>query len=300
MTKIVFLGSPEVAVTSLKSIQPMVGLVITQPDRAKGRSARPVPTPVKQHCLDQGIEVVEASDSKQVADALELAMPFDAGVVVAFGNLLNRRTLSLSRLGYLNVHFSLLPRWRGAAPVQASIAAGDSRTGVSLMELDAGLDTGPVIACHSVAISDSDDGNTLTERLGVIGASLLARELKPWLAGARYASIQGGTEPTYAQKIRSADRRLDISAASVDLARRVRALAPSPGAFFETATGPMKILAAESLPGAGEPGRIDIIGGAVLVGTGSGLLRLETVQPAGKRPMPATDWARGTLLTEVT
>lgn len=296
MNNIVFLGSPAVAVPALSEIESLVSLVITQPDRPQGRSGQPQPTPVKAHAESKGIPVIQASTSAEVAEALSSAGHFDAGVVVAFGSLLTPSALASTRRGFLNVHFSLLPRWRGAAPVQSAIAAGDERTGVSLMELDVGLDTGPVVAVRSVSIESAENAGSLTARLGRIGAEMLGSELGAWMEGLRYASRQGEAGATYAPKIGSEHRRLSVDDSAEALVLRIRSLSPSPGAFFETSRGPLKVLNASSRDGSIAPGVLEAEDDLVLLGTGAGVLVLARVQPAGKREMLAGDWLRGNRL----
>lgn len=176
--------------------------------------------------------------------------------------------------------------------MRAAILAGDDRTGVSLMRLDAGLDTGPVVSTVSVAIGREENAGVLTDRLARLGADLILEEIEPILEGRRYVAPQAG-EPTYAPKIGRQDRLLDLARPATELARRVRALAPTPGAVIEIPTGPMKVLDAEVGTGDLEVGEFEPIEGAVEVGTGEGTLRLRVVHPAGRRAMSAGDWWRG-------
>lgn len=293
MTRLVFMGTPAAAVPTLERLADRVALVVTQPDRPRGRSGKPQPSPVAEAADRLGITTVKPSRSSEIAEMIDRNGPFDLGVVVAFGMLLDGAALSVPRHGYLNVHFSLLPRWRGAAPVQAAILSGDRRSGVSLMVLDPGLDTGPVVAGTSVAIGSEDTGGSLTDRLARLAAALSYAEVDPFLGGRRFASPQAETGVTYAPKLGRADRRLDLSAGAQDLARRVRALAPHPGAFLMAGTDLLRILSARASEGAADLGSVEYDGSKVTVGTGWGLLVLESVQPAGGRVMTAVDWARG-------
>lgn len=293
MSRIVFLGTPDAAVTVLSRIADRVALVVTRPDRPKGRSGVPAPPPVKEFADAAGIPVIQPQRSADLAGMLGAYGPFEMGVVVAFGMLLRPDALSVPRLGHLNVHFSLLPRWRGAAPVQAAILAGDQRTGVSLMQLDEGLDTGPVIAVRSTAIGADEDAGALTGRLARLGADLLDQELEPVLAGRRWASPQPLDGVTRAAKVGGADRALDLTRPATELERRIRALAPEPGAHADAGGQPLQILAARARVGSAPVGALSVEDGEVWLGTGSGLLQLGTVKPSGRRSMPAVEWMRG-------
>jgi methionyl-tRNA formyltransferase len=246
-----------------------------------------------------GIAVIQPGRAADLAAMMREHAPFDLGVVVAFGMLLGPDALSVPRLGHLNVHFSLLPRWRGAAPVQAAILAGDERSGVTIMHLDPGLDTGPIVAVRSTAIARDEDAGGLTARLAVMGADLLGQELEPFLAGRRWPSPQPGDGVTHAAKIGAADRALDLSRPAVELERQIRALAPEPGALADAGGQPLQILAAKAIPGSAPVGALSAQAGQVWLGTGSGLLHLATVKPAGRRSMPAIDWMRGARVSEL-
>ncbi len=293
MSRIVFLGTPEAAVTVLDRIADRVDLVVTMPDRPSGRSRSTRPPAVKERALDLGIPVVQPEHASEVAGAIAGYGPFDLGVVVAYGMLLDEAALDVSRLGHVNVHFSLLPRWRGAAPVQAALLSGDERTGVSLMQLERGLDTGPVFSVVSLAIRPDDNAGTLTARLAVVGARLLSSELAPILEGRRFPGPQPGSGASYAPKIGPADRPLDFARHAVDLARQVRALAPMPGATANAGERTIRILAARATDRDIPVGQVRAELGSVFVGTGSGSLVLDRVQPAGGRSMTAADWYRG-------
>lgn len=297
MSRIVFLGTPHAGVAVLRRIADRVALVVTRPDRPQGRSGEPVAPPVKDFASAAGIPVIQPERSSDLAAMLDERAPFDLGVVVAFGMLLKPDVLALPRLGHLNVHFSLLPRWRGAAPVQAALLAGDKRTGVSLMHLDEGLDTGPVVAVRSTAIAPDEDAGTLTDRLAELGADLLGQELEPFLAGRRWPAPQPSEGVTYAGKLGAPDRRLDLSRSALELERRIRALAPEPGARVDAGGQPLQILAARAMPGSAPVGAVSVEDGQVWLGTGSGLLRLATVKPAGRRSMPAAEWMRGARIS---
>jgi methionyl-tRNA formyltransferase len=219
--------------------------------------------------------------------------PFDLGVLVAFGQLIRPETLAIPRAGILNAHFSLLPRWRGAAPVERSIMAGDTRTGVSVMRLDPGLDTGPVIAMASSAIGDAETGGSLTERLAIVAAREIARTVEPFAGGLLLAVPQPPEGATYADKLTASDRRVDWTRPATEIARRVRALNPRPGVSMDVDDGPVKILTAVAREGSMSPGAVETDGGRLLIGTGAGILEPGVVQPAGKGAMEAPAWLRG-------
>jgi methionyl-tRNA formyltransferase len=218
----------------------------------------------------------------------------DLFLVVAYGELLPVDVLALPRLGAVNLHFSLLPRWRGASPVQHALLHGDPVTGVTVMLMDQGLDTGPVLAQLDEPVDPSDDAGSLGGRLAGIGAELLVDSVRAWVAGPLVPQAQRGT-PTYAPKLTALDRMLDWTAPATEVVNRIRALAPDPGARSAWRGAAMNVLRAElgeDVPGA--PGEIVATeASGVLVKTGSGVVRLLEVAPAGRRRMPAADWARG-------
>jgi methionyl-tRNA formyltransferase len=216
--------------------------------------------------------------------------------VAAFGQLLAQDVLDLPPFGCLNVHASLLPRWRGAAPVAAAILAGDDVTGVTIMQLDAGLDTGPLLAQRETAIRPDDTRATLQERLSYLGAQLLAETLPAYLAGELQPEAQAEGEATFADQLRKEDGELDWSHSAVELDRRIRAFAPWPGTFTYWGNRRLKILEAATAPDrrAGEPpGTVVEMDGGAGIATGEGVLRLESVQLAGKRAMEIAGFLRG-------
>ncbi|MGF1665900.1 MAG: methionyl-tRNA formyltransferase [Acidimicrobiia bacterium] len=290
--RVAFLGTPDAAVPSLRALASIaeIPIVITQPDRPQGRSRAPQPPPVKVTAEAMGIPVAQPERSGDIASMLEGAGPLDAAVLVAFGQLIRPDALAVPRRGFLNVHFSILPRWRGAAPVQRAIMAGDRRMGVTVMVLEAGLDTGPTVATWSTGLGASESGGAVLARLSDGGAALMAEVLEPYVHG-RLAAVAQPAGATPAAKITSVDRAIDWTESAVDTSRRVVALSPRPGAFTHFRGQPFKILAAEAVGGEGEPGLIDP--SELTVGTGAGRLRLIEVQPAGRTPMNAADWARG-------
>jgi methionyl-tRNA formyltransferase len=296
-TRVVFMGTPEFAVPSLRALLQhtrVVG-VVTQPDRPAGRGQKLVESPVKQAAREAGVPVIQPQKLSEPAAFAQLAawQP-DLIVVAAFGQILKPAVLDLPPLGCLNVHASLLPRWRGAAPVAAAIAAGDSETGVTLMRMDPGLDTGPLLAKSIEPIRPDDTTGTLTARLAQRGADLLLAALPAYLAGALEPQPQDNALATYAPQLKKEDGRLDFTRSAVELERRVRALTPWPGAFALWQGQPLKVLRAALAEGvSGQPGEVLPHAEGVAVACGHGALRLLEVQPAGKRAMPASDFARG-------
>lgn len=218
---------------------------------------------------------------------------FDVGVVVAFGRILSEEVLAATRMGYLNLHFSLLPRWRGAAPVERAIMAGDTATGVTIIQIDAGLDTGPVLTAQLVDILEGETGGALTTRLAGLGASLISRALPPFVDGSLVPVAQTDEGMTYAPKITKADRAIQVELGVHDAIRRIRALAPSPAATILVDGEPFKVLSATPSQMQVETGEWAAIGGAPVVGLGDGALSLGLIQPPGRSPVSAADWLRG-------
>lgn len=297
--RVVFLGNDAWSVPSLAGVVRATDLevvtVVTNPPRPAGRGSRIRPTAVADAAAELGTPLLEI-DSVRDARTMERlrALAPDLFLVVAYGELLPVDVLSLPRLGAVNLHFSLLPRWRGASPVQHALLHGDRVTGVTVMLMDQGLDTGPVLAQMDEPVDPSDDAGSLGGRLAGIGAQLLVESVRAWVAGPLVPQAQRGT-PTYAPKLTPLDRMLDWSAPATEVVNRVRALAPDPGARTAWRGAAMKVLRAE--PGediSGAPGEIVATEArGVLVKSGSGVVRLLEVAPAGRRRMPAADWARG-------
>ena len=294
----VYLGTSEFAAAVLERLaasphRPQ--LVVTRPDRPRGRGRRVTPPPVAIAAGELGIELaqpVSVNDADARARIAEAAP--DVLVVCAFGALIKEELLAAHHI--LNVHPSLLPRWRGAAPIERAIMSGDSTTGVSIMELTAGLDSGPVCLEESEPIGPEDTYGTLAQRLQRIGGELLVRALDE----SPPCAEQDEARVTYADKITAADRQLDPSRPAEELERTVRALTPHIGAYVALADGtPLGVREARVGPprdgGAGEtqPGAISLDGPLPVLATADGTLELVVVQPAGKRPMPGGDYLRG-------
>lgn len=295
--RLVFMGTPEFAVPSLKALHRRTHVVgvVTQPDRAAGRGRKRVLPPVKVFALEAGLPVIQPQKLREPEAMAQLAAwAPDLIVVAAFGQILKPAVLALPRHGCLNVHASLLPRWRGAAPVAAALLAGDAETGVTLMQMDAGLDTGPTLARHAEPIQPNDTAGTLTARLAEAGAALLIEALPASLSGALTPVPQDASSATYAPQLKKEDGRLAFTPAASELERRVRAFDPWPGAFAVWAGGPLKVRRAAVMTGAfGPPGTVVGTERGPAVACGADALLLVEVQPAGKQPMPAADFARG-------
>lgn len=298
--RLVFAGTPIVAARTLEHLldhsEHEVIAVISRPDAPAGRSRRPVPSPVAELATERGIELwrpQRPGDPEFVARLAQLAP--DACPVIAYGALLPQRVLEIPAYGWLNVHYSLLPRWRGAAPVQRAILAGDGSTGVSVFRLVPAMDAGPVFATATVEIAPGETSGELLERLTPIGAALLVETLDRVADGSAVATEQSEDGVTVAPKLTVEDARLDWSADARDLARLVRACNPSPMAWTTYHGERFRVLRAESVegPSGPAPGEIAVGRREVLVGTGAGAVRLIEVQPQGKRPMPAPAWANG-------
>ena len=296
MSRAILLGTPEAALPALRVLEPLVELaaVVTRPDRPRGRSGRPQPSPVKQAALERGLKVLQPETVADLDAVVGTLGHLEIAVVVAFGMLLPPATLRRPRRGFVNVHFSLLPRWRGAAPVERAILAGDETTGVSLMVIDEGLDTGPVLAVEATPIGPDENRAELTDRLATLGAGLLADTLPGYLAGEIRPEPQPEEGVTTAWRITPEDRRLDPGMTSAEVLRLVRALAPRPGAYAITAGHRIQLLEARPADHPGiPPGEVRAEDGVVLLGTGDGAIQLAVVQPEGRSPMAASAWLRG-------
>lgn len=296
--RLVFAGTPGFAVPSLHAAVRRGGEVVavyTQPDRPAGRGRQPTPSPVKQAALELGLEVRQPESLRDPAtqDALRALQP-DLMIVVAYGLILPQKVLDIPRHGCWNVHASLLPRWRGAAPIQRAIEAGDDETGVCLMQMEKGLDTGPVLLSLRTPIEADDTGGRLHDRLAELGAEVLGDGLTLLRAGMRPAAVPQPAEGvTYAAKLDKGEARLDWSAPAAALARRVRAFDPWPVAEAELAGERLRIHAAEAVPGRADAAPGNVLSAdrdGIVVACGDGALRLLRVQRDGGRPMAAVDY----------
>ncbi len=291
--RIVFLGTPPEAAVALQALVRAghdVALVITRPDRRRGRGGKTLPSPVRRAAEDLGLDVRTPERAREVVGDLRES-DAELGVVVAFGQLLPDDVLAAIPHGFVNVHFSLLPRWRGAAPVERAILAGDAETGVCLMEIVQELDAGPVYACESIPIGPDDTAGQLRAELAERGAALLVDNLEA-IPTVEPTPQEG--EPTYADKLDPAEFELDWRLPAAELDRVVRAGNPRPGAWTTVDGQRLKVLRARPV---GEPAPDDTSPGALLddpaVVTGEGRLELLEVQPAGKQKMAAEAWVRG-------
>lgn len=302
LTKVIFMGTPDFAVPSLIALINggyHVVAVVTQPDRPSGRGKKLMPSPVKVAAQQAGIAVLQPATLKSPEAVAQLAaLAPDVMVVAAFGQILRANVLALPRSGCLNVHASLLPRWRGAAPIAAAINAGDAETGVTLMLMDEGLDTGPMLARRAVPITQAHTGDSLTVELAQVGASLLVDTLPAWLAGAIEPQPQDNSRATLAPRLKKEAGEIDWQWPAEAIERQVRAFFSWPGAYTQGPRGPLKILETTlapdiPLPAHGRPGLVFQHQKNVYVAAGSGALQLVTVQPAGKNPMPAAAMVNG-------
>jgi len=291
--RIVFAGTPEFALLSLRALVDAgyeVVAVYTQPDRPSGRGQRLSASPVKSYALEQGLTVMQPQTFRDPGVAAQLAaLRPDLMVVAAYGLILPQTILDIPTNGCLNVHASLLPRWRGAAPIQAAILADDRETGISLMQMSAGLDCGAVYSTRAVAIGKAETAGELHDRLAIVGGQLLVADLPKILDGEIVAVAQDESRACYAAKISKQDAELDWSKPAEELQRRVRAYNPAPGAFF-VAAGDVRVKvwqAAAILDVDGQPGRVmQYDGDGIVVACGRGGLKLESLQLAGKRRVP--------------
>ncbi|GIW06394.1 MAG: methionyl-tRNA formyltransferase [Dehalococcoidia bacterium] len=297
--RVVFMGTPEFAVPSLRALASSgveLVAVYTQPDRPAGRGRRLAPSPVKTAALELGVPVFQPATLRppEEVDRLAALQP-DVIVVAAFGQILRPNVISIPPHGILNVHASLLPRWRGAAPIPAAILAGDTETGVTIMLIDPGLDTGPMLAKAAIPITEDDTTGTLTEKLAVLGADLLIRVLPEWVAGRIIPEPQDDALATVAPRIQPADAIIDWRQPSLQIARQVRAYQPWPGARSWLHGKQLTILAATPVGGEAEPPGAIVLEGrsGLAVATGEGLLRLHRVQLEGGKPLDAASFRAG-------
>jgi len=297
--RIIFMGTPDFAVPSLQRLHEMyrVVAVVTQPDRPRGRGRKPEASPVKRAAEVAGLPVFQPPSLKdpQAVAFLRDLRP-DVIVVAAFGQILRPDVLNLPRRGCINVHASLLPRWRGAAPVAAAIRAGDAETGVTLMLMDEGLDTGPILRARAIPIAPHHTRQSLTEALAHLGADLLADTLPDWLAGNITPRPQDDSRATLAPRIKKEEGRINWQQSAAEIERHVRAFYPWPGTFTHWRGRLLKIHSVEVAAGDGAarpPGCVFRLGDDIAVAAGEGCVLLRQVQPAGKRRMTAADFARG-------
>jgi methionyl-tRNA formyltransferase len=298
--RIAFLGTPDFARIALERLLDAgqeVACVYSQPPAPRGRGHELRPSPVHALALARGLMVRTPASMRDPAEiAAFAALGLDAAVVVAFGQILPREVLEAPRLGSFNLHGSLLPRWRGAAPIQRAVMAGDKRTGVQVMRMTEGLDEGPVLATAALRIGPLDTFGTVHDRMAAAGAELLARTLPAIEAGTAVEVAQAGEGATYAKKVRPKEARIDWGKPGRELDWRIRGLSPFPGAWFELPTdkGPVRVKALLSAyeDAAGAPGTT--LDERLLVAAGEGAVRLLRVQREGRGPQDAEAFLRGT------
>jgi methionyl-tRNA formyltransferase len=296
--RLVFAGTPRFAVPALDALaaagHELAG-VLTQPDRPAGRGLAAVAGPVKQAAERRGVPVLQPQTLKDAAAQARLAaLAPDALVVAAYGLILPQAVLDIPRLGALNIHASLLPRWRGAAPIERALLAGDRVTGVCIMQMEAGLDTGPVLLREEVPIAEDDTAGTLHDKLATLGARLVVAALEGLAAATLRPKPQPAEGVSYAAKIGKHELRLDWTRSATELERRVRAFNPAPGAAARAGGAELKIWRAAVAAARGEPGAvIDADATGILVACGEGALRLLELQRAGGRRLPAAAFQRG-------
>ena len=295
---LVYAGTPEFAVPALERLVAHgfhLKAVLTQPDRPAGRGRAFLASPVKRRALELGLPVLqpESLNDRAVADTLG-ALAADAFIVAAYGLLLPKQLLALPRLGCLNIHASLLPRWRGAAPVQRALLAGDRCSGVAIMRMEEGLDTGPVYSSRALEIAPRETATTLTARLAALGAELLIETLAALAAGSARAEPQPAEGATYARKLTKSDAVLDWRQSAALLERSVRAFQPWPVAETRLGGAQLRIHEAQIAEGRTEPPGTVVAAGAngIEVATGEGHLRLLRVQLAGRGIVDAAEFAR--------
>ena len=288
--RVIFMGTPDFSVPALRAIAARheVVAVYSQPPRAAGRGQKPRPSPVQRAAEELGLTVRVPERLKSPEDQAEFAaLGADVAVVVAYGLILPQPVLDAPRLGCLNIHASLLPRWRGAAPIHRAIMAGDAETGVAIMQMEAGLDTGPVLAEARTTIGAEDTTADLHDRLAAMGAGLIVDTLERLPLTALPQAAEG---VTYATKIDKAEARIDWTRPAAEIDRQIRGLSPFPGAWCLIGGERVKLLRSRLVAGSGLPGQV-LEGFTIACGTGA--IEVLEAQREGKRPMPASDILRG-------
>lgn len=303
--KAVFMGTPDIAVGCLEATAAWAGgdlAVVTQPDRPRGRSGQPAPSPVKQRALTLGLEVVQPERLRREPEFLDWlrARAPEVVVVVAFGQILPVDVLETPRHGCLNVHFSDLPKYRGAAPVQRAVMAGETMTAVDIMLMDAGLDTGPVLYREPVTIGELETAGELFERMQELAPRVLTQTLEEWVAGRLISQPQDESLATLAPRLAKEDGLVDWTRPAADLVNQIRGVTPWPGAVAEVAGEAVKVLAARPGEGQGLPGSILAIDESrgILCAAGQDAVWLGSVQVPGRKPVGGAAYAHGRRLRQ--
>lgn len=296
--RLIFAGTPPFAAAALDALADAghdIALVLTQPDRPAGRGMKLTPSAVKTAALARGLPVAQPATLKTPEAQAELAaVAADVMVVAAYGLILPQAVLDLPRRGCLNIHASLLPRWRGAAPIQRAILAGDAETGITIMQMDAGLDTGAMLLKSVVPIHESDTAASLHDKLATVGALAIVDALAR--LDALTPEKQDDAQATYAAKLTKEEAQIDWSRPAAELARAVRAYNPAPGAWTLFDGAPLKLWAAEPCAARGTPGEVLEAGERLVVACGDGALALTELQPAGSKRMAAPAFLAGRAL----
>lgn len=298
--KLIFAGTPEFAAASLAALlnSPAVEIcaVYTQPDKPAGRGQQLRESPVKRLASANGVAIYQPASLRD-PDAIAELMALDADllVVVAFGQILPKAVLEAPRLGSINVHASLLPRWRGAAPIQRALMAGDTETGITIMRMVEKLDAGPVLLTRTTPILAEDTGGSLHDRLAELGAQSLLASLALFATGSPAETVQDESLVTYARKLERRDRELDWQRPALELHRQIRALSPAPLAIGRVGSLEANLVSAALVPGATAlaPGELALDGERLRVGTGDGGLEILALQPAGKKVMQVREFING-------
>ncbi|WP_426303110.1 methionyl-tRNA formyltransferase [Arthrobacter sp. R-11] len=301
--RVLFAGTPAVAVPSLDALLDAgfdVVAVLTRPDAPTGRKRILTPSPVAARAAELGIELIHASKVDAETTARIASFEPDVAAIVAYGGIIPKAALAVPQHGWINLHFSLLPAWRGAAPVQRAVIAGDDITGAATFQLEEGLDTGPVFGTVTETVRPEDTAGDLLERLSRSGAVLLSQTLSAVDAGRAAPEPQSG-EVSLAPKLTLDDGRIDWRQPALAINRRARGVTPEPGAWTMLDGQRVKLEPLQLRPDVRdlEPGRLRVAGKSVLVGTGSHAVQLGRIQPAGKKMMASADWARGVAVESV-
>ncbi len=296
MTSIVFMGTPEFSVPILQRLidtYTVIG-VVTQPDRPAGRKQQVQTSPIKQLALQHNIPVLQPEKLRRAEAITELKQwQPDLYVVAAFGQILPQSVLDIPAHGSINVHASLLPRWRGAAPIQAVIRAGDAETGVTIMKMDAGLDTGPMLKMRAIPIEADETGESLHDKLSVLGADLLMETLPGYLNGTILPQPQPEEGITIAPQVKKEEGNIDWKQDAVVIERLIRAFTPWPGTFTFFKGQQLKVINGNAVEGSAAPGKVVKVQDGIAIGTGQGLLKLGTIQLAGRKAMPVEEFIKG-------